>query len=321
MLNFFKFSIFSVFIMNRIGFKSIVAAAILTGFSASAAQAEEAFFVGHSLVNFDMPRMLDVIAGENQKQHSSDLQIINGSSLKYNWENSERAQGSDSRVVLPQGGHSVLVFTESVPLLNSITWNDSSGFATNFYDLAVSSNADTRVFLYETWHCINSGLPEGCEWDEEDEYDWRARLDRDLPRWEGIAEGVEAARAGSSVSIIPGGQAMAALSDAIDDGEVSELSSVRDLYKDDIHLTDVGNYYIALVNYMTIYGERPEVLPTSVANQYGQEFDVPPPSLSQKFRAIAWSTVCGYEKSGVDCEQASPPEAPSNVTIRVINNP
>ena len=44
------------------------------------------FFIGHSLIGFDMPKMVNDISLGFEKTHSYDLQIANGSPLKWNWD-------------------------------------------------------------------------------------------------------------------------------------------------------------------------------------------------------------------------------------------
>jgi hypothetical protein len=285
------------------------------------ARAKDVFFIGHSLVNFDMPRMVQGLAEDAGFTHTSSAQINNGSTLKYNWDNSATAQGFDARAVLPAGGHEVVVMTERVPLGQAMKYNDTYTYASNFYNLAVNSNAKTDVFLYETWACVNSGTSAGCSYDSEDDMEWRGRLDFERSRWEGIADAVNAQSSGAvQMRIVPGGQAMGELYDEIAAGRVPGVSHIKDVFEDDIHLNDYGMYFIALVQYATIYGKSPVGLTTSLDTKWGQPYQTPSAATAQKMQQIAWDVVCNYSRTGVSCE-GSPepvaPRAPSNLSAVV----
>lgn len=177
--------------------------------------ADDVLFIGHSLVGVEMPAMVkDLVAGQGG-DGSVSFQVINGAPLVWNWRNSASAQGVDARAVLPQGDTEVVVMTEALPLANHVTWNGSAEHARNFYDLAVASNPGARVFLYETWHSLDSGTGVDVPYDNGDAVPWRHRIDRDLAAWQGIADAVNAGRpAGAAeMELIPAGQAMARLHD------------------------------------------------------------------------------------------------------------
>lgn len=287
----------------------------------SSAYSSDIFFVGHSLVNFNMPRMLEGVAIGAGKTHSSSVQVINGSSLKYNWDNSSTAQGVDSRAILPLGQHDVMVMTEAVPIKNHVTWSDSNVYASNFYNLAISGDSATKVYLYETWPCVNSGESAGCSYDNDDHIAWRERLDSELSMWEGIADAVNSQASAAQVNIIPGGQAMARMYDEIALGRVPGISDIKDLFVDDIHLNDIGWYFIALVQYAVIYGEELQTVTRALFDEWGQPYQVPSEALALKMQEIAWQSVCNYSRSGVSCEEPEvssvAPEPPNIVSLEV----
>ncbi|MBC7171763.1 MAG: hypothetical protein H5U40_05020, partial [Polyangiaceae bacterium] len=82
------------------------------------------FFVGHSLVNFQMPAMTAAIAESLGAQMTWDAQVQIGAALKVNWENHAAADGTDARIALPTGRYDVLVMTEAVSLDDMIRWMD-----------------------------------------------------------------------------------------------------------------------------------------------------------------------------------------------------
>lgn len=238
---------------------------------------DNTLFIGHSLVAIDIPAMVESFAAHAGGEGRVDAQIINGAPLRWHWDHGAEAQGVDARAVLPSGDYGALVLTEGVPLYLSLEWNDSIRYSANYYELAVEANPGTQVFLYETWHDLRSGTGKDVEYDDFDHIPWRDRLGEDLPLWQSIVEGVNAQRPNGapSMRLVPAGQAMGALSDAIDAGRVPGLRSIRDIFEDDIHTNDFGDYFVALLHAGAIYGLDPKDMPTRVGVRWGGHVDVP----------------------------------------------
>ena len=103
--------------------------------------------VGHSLFGTDGPDMLQEALRTGQGEGTVTAQIINGAPLKYNWENSDTAEGVDARAVLPMGATTHLILTEALPLENHIKWSESSLFAQAFARLALSANSLSLIHI------------------------------------------------------------------------------------------------------------------------------------------------------------------------------
>jgi hypothetical protein len=100
------------------------------------------------------------------------------------------------------------------------------------------------------------------------------------------------------------------------------MTSVFELFADDIHLTSVGNYVIACVMYASIHGESPEGLPHQLFNEWGIPYsDHPTPEQATIFQRIAWNTVCAYKKSGTTCSPTSVIDNHSSQIVRISPNP
>ncbi len=275
----------------------IVSLLLLIAYTISAQQ-HNIFFIGHSLINHELPRMFNEIAKSgNNTSHTHKEQITNGAPLKWNWDNGDQAEGHNARVEIPKGEYDVVVMTEAVPLINHLKWSDTYKYGGNYYDLAIKGNKETQVYLYETWHCINSG--DTCAYDPLDSIPWRKRIDDDLMSWQGITDSINSMHDGKKMLTIPGGQAMAGLYDAIQKGSVPDLASIKDVFHDDIHLNDIGHYFIACVMYGTIYKKSPIGLTNKSNDEWGNPFDAPSPELAKKMQEIAWKTVVEYPYSGV----------------------
>ncbi|NNE52956.1 MAG: hypothetical protein HKN30_11210 [Sulfitobacter sp.] len=255
--------------------------------------------VGHSLFSFDGPSMLQSALRAGTGEGAVQAQIINGAPLKYNWENSARAQGVDARALLPEGDITHLILTEAVPLENHLKWSETGIYAEAFASLALTANPETRVYVQETWHSLKSGTGERVEYDDKADVPWRTRLEEDLPRWEGIVAEMAAQHpeARDQFALIPAGQALGHLHDEIAAGRVAGLSDIAALFGDDIHLNHRGHYFVAMVQYATITGQSPLGLPTNFSNQWGQPYQTPDPDLARELQLVAWDAVPTYRQA------------------------
>tara|TARA_R110002072_G_scaffold253821_2_gene412605 strand:- start:4075 stop:6612 length:2538 start_codon:yes stop_codon:yes gene_type:complete len=286
--------------------------------------------VGHSLFGTDGPDMLQEALRAGQGQGTVRAQIINGARLRYNWEESDKAEGVDARAVLPDGATSHLILTEAIPLANHTQWSDTEVYAQAFFGLAVAANPDTKVYLQETWHSLNSGTGVAVEHDLQADVPWRARLDQDLPIWQGIVASVAAGNRTetASIALIPAGQAMARLYDEIAAERVPGVTAIGAFFSDDIHLSDLGHYFVAMVQYATITGADPLGLPNAFNDRWGKAFDAPDADLARTLQRIAWEAVRAYDGIAVapvppatPARAASAPAAPTGPPATMPQTP
>jgi len=265
--------------------------------------------VGHSLFGTTGPSMLEqaLLAGTGDARVQA--QIINGAPLGYNWKESDTANGVDARAVLPDGSITHLILTEAIPLANHIKWSETEVYAQAFAGLAVAANPSTHIYVQETWHSLKSGTGQPVEYDEMADIPWRERLDQDLPVWEKIVTDIAAGKRSNAatVALIPAGQAMARLYDEIAANRVAGLGDISALFDDDIHPSDLGHYFVAMVQYATITGQSPLGLPRDFRAANGTAFDTPDEDLARALQRIAWDAVQDYQGNVVP---PVPPAAP-----------
>ena len=151
-------------------------------------------FVGHSLIGPSLPAMVSAGLAQQGVNMTVAAQIINGAPLRYAWDNSAEGEGVDARIALPEGQTRVLVLTEAIPLAAQVEWNDSAGQVAKFAGLAWQARPDTQVYIYETWHSLNSGPGAVIAGDPGAGVPWRERIDADLPLWEGLTVQANAQR-------------------------------------------------------------------------------------------------------------------------------
>ncbi|MCK6550986.1 hypothetical protein L6R52_34430 [Myxococcota bacterium] len=278
------------------------------------------FFVGHSLVNHDMPEMLADVAESLGRDHAYDVQVKNGTPLRVQWDEETPGEGrfvagsgtyapSRARTTVPSGDFDVMVMTELGPISTFVQWGCTAAYALEFYNLAVRANPATRVYYYETWR----QQPE----------DWATLIPADratIDQW--VVDQVNTPRApparptaqgncphpnppstrepGTVMRVVPAGRAMSMLDEAIRAGTVPGVTSRSQLFEDQIHLTDLGNYFVSLVMYATIYAQSPVGGAHATTKENGQAFDAISAETAARLQEIAWDAVRGDPRSGVD---------------------
>ena len=278
---------------------AVVLVLIFSGFPAKAGPVDldrDTLFVGHSLVAFDMPAILQHFMAHAGGSGRTEVQVINGAPLSYNWKNGATAQGLDARSVLPSGRFGALVLTEAIPLESHLMYSATVETAAQYHALATAADSAAQVFIYETWHDLRSGTGAEIEWDVETDLTWRERIEAAYPGWMSIVEGVnnQSAAGSKPVRLIPAGQAMGALQDAIDARQVPGIDAIGDLFDDTIHFNATGAYFVALVMAETIYGIDAPSLPYHVPLADHGEHRIAEET-ARALQAIAAKTVAATE--------------------------
>lgn len=293
------------------------------------AQSPRTFYIGHSLSD-QIPDMVQSLSDDHSTVNFSWVyQSIPGAPLRWQWDRKDANDYTpnpphyygfyDAAGGLPIGDFDVLVLTESVPRYPLII-DETYEYADSFYRYAVLHNPDLRVYLYEDWHCLLSGTPTGCSYDVESN-PWRQRLEDDLPMWESVVDTLNARfNPATPVCLIPVGQGLAALYDSIQVDAIPDVNVIEDLFSDDIHMTDIGKYYVACIHFAMIHETSPVGLTHQLQVWWGGDFDPPSPALALKFQEMAWETVINYPRSCVDFSSAVDIELDSN-EIALLPNP
>jgi hypothetical protein len=259
------------------------------------------FYLGHSLINFEIPNMVNKLTQDAKLNLHYQAHIGNGANFSWHWTQPQSGQGDLWDTTLRNQVFDKFILTEAIALKGHLKWSNTYGYLDSFYNYAAKKSPAIKMYIYETWHCINSGTPTKCMYDDDSHLPWRERLDLDRPLWEGIADHLNM-RLPNTAFMIPGGQGIAKLHDAILAGKMPGMTSSRSLFQDDIHLTNVGNYFIACIMYSVIHQRSPEGLKNRLEDNWGQLYEVFPTIDQAKFlQKLAWETVCGYSRTGFTC--------------------
>lgn len=232
------------------------------------------FWSGHSLTDKPMPGQFAAIAESLGRSVQWNEQMIYGSNIKArsrgdgNWNGFRQGQnraGSGLDVMaelrtprtVSGGPYDVLVITEQHTLLGSLVWDDSIRYLRFFHDRAIDGNAKQQTYLYQSWLGID---------DFEDPRRWIAYEKAAAIAWRCVATRVnvslEAERRPDRIASLDTGAAVAMLVERAMAGQIAGLGGsprqiVAQLFRDDVHLTPLGNYFVALFVFSELAGVPP----------------------------------------------------------------
>lgn len=199
------------------------------------------------------------------------------------------------------GRFELLVTTESVPLSpDTATFAD---WTLAHLDRWVAhawaegnGGKGAEVMLYSTWinWSYTSGVP---DWDKEGGIPFRQRLEIEGERWERMQDHANANRPEGMppIYMIPGHRLMMRLYDDIAAGKAPGLTSMGELFADDIHLNAIGNYAVTALVYSVIYQRNPREYPDYLT----EEDKVMSPALARYLKATAWEVANSYDRAGM----------------------
>lgn len=249
---------------------------------------------GHSLTDPIPGPLRAIIRAVGGRAAVVDPSTIPGSPMDWRWNNAPGHGLPHARAAIKD--YEVLVLTERVPLSATLPWHNSLEQALIWHDHAWAEGNDGKgaeTILYATWVGIDSGPDAANPYnDPEGLIPFRDRMDLEMRGWEQILDYVNQNRAVGSppMRMIPGPLLMVAIHDAIQTGEVPELSDMADIFSDDIHLNDLGAYYIALAHYTVIFNRDPRGL----SNRLGVQRS-PSPALADWMQETVWRVISDYE--------------------------
>ncbi len=234
------------------------------------------FISGHSLTDRPFPDFLAALAGREGHSLEWNMQHLEGSSLRRRtqgdgsaaWSGYRQGTDRDRRPIDvldelgPRPGeapYDTLILNEVHTLLESLIWNDTIGHATDYEARFFGSNPDGQTYLYAAWLNVD---------DLDDPTGWIAYEHAAIKAWQCTAMQINARLTAKGrtrpVRLIPAAPALAALvKQAVSEAGLKRLSAstpratIERLFADDVHLTELGNYYIALITYIALYGSLP----------------------------------------------------------------
>lgn len=265
------------------------------------------YYLGHSLINLNTPfivKQLRLAAGQTCVYRNH---INIGASLKLQWADpsffnsnpiwdpvlgQDVEHGTDFTLSYASGATPTLhrnIITESVPLLDNPV-DTTVKYGKFFHDLAKGHSSTIKNYMMATWEPVGTGSGAWAT--------WRASINTLKTNWEQRVDGINTPSTSNNMLIVPAGLALGALYDTLQLHAIGPLTHISQIFNDDIHMNNDGNYFIACVMYATIYLESPQGLPAVQAGPYTSDFAINNATVRAKLQEIAWKVVQSYPRSG-----------------------
>ena len=189
------------------------------------------------------------------------------------------------RRLAPGDKYDVLVVTERHDLPEIARKERTAFYLTEIARHLLAGNPDAEVLLYQSWLNLDTDTP----------WPWIEYERAVLPMRECIASranlNLPARGDIPRVRVLPGGAVLAELAAALWDGKVPGVAAkapgerVRLLFSDNVHMSDAGRYFIALVHYAVLFGRSPEgaAIPPLLARETGRYM-----------QTLAWQYAASY---------------------------
>jgi len=152
--------------------------------------------------------------------------------------------------------YDTLVLTERHDLINTVNWENTVGYARHYVDRLLEGNANAETQLFHCWLDI----------DKTDPTLWLDHETQVATTWECVAakinQTLELNGRSASVKMLPAGGALVALVQRLVANEVPGITGTLEqrlstIFSDNVHMTNVGSYYIALVTYAAVFRRTP----------------------------------------------------------------
>lgn len=235
------------------------------------------FISGHSLTNRPFPDFLAQLAETSGHPLDWDMQYLEGSNLRMRtegsadepWRGYRAGSNRDGQKVdalrqlaVGQGAkpYDTLILNEAHTLLESLIWNNTIGNAVDFESRFSAINPDGQTYLYAAWLDVD---------DMSNPDRWIAYERAATPAWQCTMLQINRALADKGtarrVRLIPAAEGLAAMVEQAVSAEglagvsgASKSATARRVFSDTVHLTDMANYYVALLSFIALYGELPD---------------------------------------------------------------
>ncbi len=232
------------------------------------------FISGHSLTAQPLPDYMARVAQSLGRPLDWERQHMGGSSIKdrtrgpgaasgwagFKMGENRVGSGLDVAAELKGRAYDSLLITEQHGVLDSLVWHDTVRHLRHYHDRFISGNALGRSFFYEPW----LGIPGGTDIKR-----WMSYERHAAPVWQCITarinRSLQAQGRSDRITSLPASLALVELVDRATTGDglpgisaASPADTIKRLFSDDVHLTNLAFYYIALVAHGIIFEQSPQ---------------------------------------------------------------
>ncbi len=256
-------------------------------------QSTRVYHIGNSVTDGVKYEGLKALAETRGKTHSWGRHMIPGAPLEWIWEHPAEGFNEEPYGLYPNAlpnfaWDAVIIqpFDRPVP--------STTKFGNQFYDLALKGNLDTQLYVLAFYPRRGYKDGEGKQWGDNWVEQWEAPASTNTSRkfFESVARNITATYPEQQpVLIIPVGEVMFKLNQKIEAGQVPGLTTIWDLYADDVHLNGRGSYLMAVTHFVSLYREDPRGLPLGI-------YDVEP-EIATIIQETVWEVMTTYDPAGL----------------------
>jgi hypothetical protein len=293
--------------------------------SVSALGSARIVYVGHSLINYDMPEMVKGLAESKGLGIRRAVQVNNGTNIGNNWLGCRQStftgqyapyefacdaieSGTD------QGPYDTLIITQvNNPIIdptNAANLGSTADDYEKFLNLFLSKNPGGRAFFFPPWEGTDSPWLNG--------QDWTASIAAQMNLFERVTDRIEQISRdthgrNATVEIIPSSVALRQLILAAESGQFADITNRSQLFLDDVHMSKLGNYFMACVVFASVYQQSPAGATGRTTGRWGDELTNLPADLALRLQNFAWTAVSTYRGwTGT----APRPRPPTGITVK-----
>lgn len=238
------------------------------------------FWSGHSLTDPPIPQMVAAISASLGTEVRWNRHSMAGASMEARtrgrppnpngWDGYRQGanRGTSGLDVIAElrsgatvggGGYDALVITEVHDFLYSVVRMDTVRLLRHYHERFLEGNPQGQTFLYQAWLNLS---------DRNDPQLWMDYERAAEPVWRCLATRVnlslEHEGRADRLSFIPAGLALVEFADELVNGNNipgiatdTNAATLEKVFRDTVHLTDLGSYFISLVNYAFINQRSP----------------------------------------------------------------
>lgn len=278
-------------------------------------------FVGHSLINYEMPAMVQQLANSRGFTLHKAVQVINGAPLAANWARCRAADFTGPyppeqfacdaiEAGSPIGPYDTLIATDANNTIESNRiYNSTHVNLENFMRVLISrKNPGARAFMYTAWE----------SWGFHSSGTWLDAIAGELAQYETIVNmansiSVSAGRP-AIAEVLPANVALRELIIKVQRGEIPGITSRTQLFADEVHMSKLGNYFMASVVFSAVFNQSPEGSTGRITDQWNNVLLEVPAATATALQRLAWQVVSDY-RGGSPPPGPTRPRAPSSLQV------
>ncbi len=247
-------------------------------------------YSGHSLLDQPIPDYVATLAQQQGMQLGWAGHNLVGSAISTRLQDLSQPEPLNQGRALPPFDH--ILITEQHGLLDALIWQQTPQALAAYLDWVLAQSPGIQAHFYEPWLSLDFARPlqAWVDYETQASHAWGC---------------VVRASGQTNISMLPAGRALGSLVTALLQdpillglpADADELLIARALFKDDVHLTDAGSYYIAVIIYLFLFADplhtawHPDALSADTASVLRQQ--------AQAF----WAAELGTPTPTMDCAE------------------